>query len=480
LDKNGAPLIGPEKSVKQVVSRMTGCWRWWGEKYRYFATKSDAQVFEDELKYMLVNQIGSPNSPQWFNTGLKYAYDITGPAQGHWYAEAKTGQLKLSEDAYTRPQPHACFIQSIKDDLVNKGGIFDLITREARIFKYGSGSGANFSSLRGDGEPLSGGGKSSGLMSWLQIFDKAAGSIKSGGTTRRASKMVVLNVDHPDIENFIDWKYREEQKAAALIASGYTEGIDGEAYQTVSGQNSNNSIRVSDDFMHAVVDDGEWHLRWRTDPEHIAKTIKAKEVWQKIAKSTWHCGDPGLQFDTTINDWHTCLSSGRINASNPCSEFMFIDDSSCNLASLNLVKFYDEKTDRVKVDEFIHAVRLWTIVLEISVLMAQFPSREIAENSYLFRPLGLGYANIGALLMIMGKAYDSNEARSIGAALTAILTGEAYATSAELARHLGTFKEYPKNKDDMLRVIRNHRRAVYGAPKDEYEKLAKLQTLSTR
>jgi len=473
-DKDGSPIIGPEKSIKQIISRMAFCWRWWGEKYRYFASKSDAQAFEDEIKFMLVNQYSSPNSPQWFNTGLSLAYNITGPAQGHWYVDNKTGKLKLSEDAYTHPQPHACFIQSIKDDLVNKGGIFDLVTREARIFKYGSGSGANFSALRGDGEPLSGGGKSSGLMSWLQIFDKAAGSIKSGGTTRRASKMVVLNVDHPDIEAFIDWKYREEQKAASLIAAGYTEGIDGEAYQTVSGQNSNNSIRVSDDFMKAVADKGEWHLRWRTDMDHICKTVKADDLWKKIANSTYHCGDPGLQFDTTINEWHTCLASGRINASNPCSEFMFVDDSSCNLASLNLVKFLDEKTGEIKVSEFTHATRLWTIVLEISVLMAQFPSYEIAKNSYLFRPLGLGYANLGALLMILGHAYDSPKGRAIAAALTATLTGEAYATSAQMAKHLGTFKEYSKNKDDMLRVIRNHRRAIYNAPPAEYEGLSKI------
>lgn len=474
LDKNGSPVIGAEKSVKQVVSRMAYCWRFWGEKYHYFATKADAQAFEDEIKFMLINQYGSPNSPQWFNTGLALAYNISGPAQGHWYADPKTGELKLSEDAYTHPQPHACFIQSVKDDLVNQGGIFDLITREARIFKYGSGSGSNFSTLRGVGEPLSGGGKSSGLMSWLQIFDKAAGSIKSGGTTRRASKMVVLNVDHPDIEEFVDWKFHEEQKAAALIAAGYTEGIDGEAYLTVSGQNSNNSIRVSDDFMEAVVNDGEWHLRWRTNPENISKTLKAKELWKKVANSTWHCGDPGIQFDTTVNDWHTCLASGRINASNPCSEFMFLDDSSCNLASVNLVKFLDEKSGEIKVDEFIHATRLWTMVLEISVLMAQFPSYEIAKNSYLFRPLGLGFANLGALLMIMGYAYDSPEGRAIAAALTAIMTGEAYATSAELAHHLGTFKEYEKNKNDMLRVIRNHRRAIYNAPASEYEGLSKI------
>ncbi|MDH4358918.1 MAG: vitamin B12-dependent ribonucleotide reductase [Candidatus Berkelbacteria bacterium] len=471
LDKDGKPKLGAEQSVKQIIKRLAYGWRWWGEKFRYFTSRTDADRFEDELSYMLLHQYGAPNSPQWFNTGLALRYGITGPAQGHWYADPKTGKLKQSEDAYTRPQPHACFIQSIKDDLVNSGGIFDLAIKEARIFKYGSGNGTNFSSLRAEGEPLSGGGKSSGLMSWLQIFDRGAGAIKSGGTTRRASKMVIINIDHPDIEKFIGWKYKEEEKAAALIAAGYTGGIEGQAYQTVSGQNSNNSIRVTDDFMRAVEQEGEWHLRWRTNPEHISKTVKAKQLWDKIADAAWRCGDPGLQFDTNINNWHTCLSSGRINASNPCSEFMFLDDSSCNLASLNLVKFYDEKNNQFNITAFQHAVRLWTIVLEISVLMAQFPSYEIAKNSYLYRPLGLGYANLGALLMIAGKPYDSDRGRGIAAAITSLMTATAYATSAEMAKEAKPFEGYEKNKADMLRVIRNHRRAAYNAKKDEYENL---------
>ncbi len=468
LDKDGNPKIGPEKSSKQVFRRLAGCWRHWGEEFGYFASTEDAKAFEDELLFMLANQYAAPNSPQWFNTGLNWAYGITGPAQGHWYADPKSGELKQSEDAYTHPQPHACFIQSVSDDLVNKGGIFDLITREARIFKYGSGSGSNFSSLRAKGESLSGGGNSTGLMSWLEIFDKAAGAIKSGGTTRRAAKMVVLNADHPEIETFIDWKHREEEKAAALIAEGYTAGLEGEAYQTVSGQNSNNTVRVTDDFMRAVESDGEWHLRWRTNPDHIEKTVKAKYLWDKIATSTWQCGDPGLQYDTTINDWHTCLSSGRINASNPCSEFMFLDDSSCNLASLNLIKFVD-KQGNFDIKSFSHATRLWTVVLEISVLMAQFPSYEIAKNSYLFRPLGLGYANLGAMLMVKGLPYDSEEGRGLSAGITSLMTGVAYSTSAEMAKVVGTFEKYEENKDDMLRVIRNHRRATNDVPKEEYE-----------
>lgn len=471
FEKDGKPKLGSEKSIKQIVSRLSHCWRWWGEKYRYFVSKRDADSFEDEIKYMLLNQLGSPNSPQWFNTGLALDYNITGPAQGHWYADPATGQLKLSEDAYTRPQPHACFIQSVRDDLVNRGGIFDLVVREARIFKYGSGSGANYSNLRAAGEPLSGGGKSSGLMSWLQIFDKAAGSIKSGGTTRRASKMVVLNADHPDIETFVEWKFHEEQKAASLIAAGYSAGIDGEAYQTVSGQNSNNSIRINDEFMGAVEEGGDWHLRWRTNPEHISQTIKARNLWDKISNAAWHCGDPGIQYDTNVNSWHTCLASGRINASNPCSEFMFIDDSSCNLASLNLVKFYDNQTGKFNINEFEHAVRLWTIVLEISVLMAQFPSYEIAKNSYLFRPLGLGYANLGALLMIMGLPYDSDEGRGTAASITSLMTAVSYSTSAEISKATSPFLEFEKNKKDMLRVIRNHRRAAYHAKPEEFEDL---------
>lgn len=470
-DENGKTILGSEKSVKQVIKRLAGCWRYWGEKHKYFASSTDADIFEQEMQYMLVHQMGAPNSPQWFNTGLNQTYGITGPAQGHWYADPETGRLKQSEDAYTRPQPHACFIQSVKDDLVNEGGIFDLMLREARIFKYGSGSGSNFSYLRGEGEPLSGGGVSSGLMSWLEILDRGAGAIKSGGTTRRASKMVILNVDHPDVEKLIDWKSKEEEKAFALMEKGYSTGFEGEAYRTIAGQNSNNSIRVNFDFMKAVEEEGDWSLVWRTDPTHIAKTVKARDLWKKIATATWRCGDPGVQYDTTVNDWHTCLSSGRINGSNPCSEFMFLDDSSCNLASLNLLKFYDEKSKKLDITAFSHASRLWTIVLEISVLMAQFPSYEIAKNSYLFRPLGLGYANLGALLMAMGLAYDSDAGRAVSAGITSLMTGVAYSTSAEMAKDLGPFKMYAKNKQDMLRVIRNHRRAAFGL-EDEYENLS--------
>ncbi|MCR4369185.1 MAG: vitamin B12-dependent ribonucleotide reductase [archaeon] len=904
FDKNGEPIMengkqkfGPEKSAKQVVSRLAETWRWWGEEHDYFATEADAQAFEDELKFMLMNQYAAPNSPQWFNTGLAHYYGINGPAQGHYYVDAKTGDVKRSEDSYTHPQPHACFIQSVRDDLVNEGGIFDLATREARLFKYGSGTGTNFSSLRGGGEPLSGGGVSSGLMSFLKVFDRAAGAIKSGGTTRRAAKMVCLDVDHPDIVEFVNWKVLEEQKVAALVAGSkacnfylneimraafegkstdvkknkglktairmaikanvpanyilrviqlseqgerkidfatYDTNYNSEAYLTVSGQNSNNSIRLTNDFIEAVLNDDDWDLVNRTNGK-IAKKLSARKLWNDIARAAWHSADPGLQFDTTINEWHTCPNDGRINASNPCvtgdtlvltkeqgwkridfivgketelitnlgemstgftqgsfetgtkpvymletnsgyeikltadhrvytdnrgfvaaceltkddfvclpsketgeirepqdkdffrligiylgdgcgsggkiqltmskhdekavmqkiadycskefekkthknsgtmlletqttskinivmesglkkvspfvdftqkshekkvsekifglslgeqkyvlqglftadgtvanygeksqyvsldltslellkgvqimllgfgiksklymnrragketallpdgkgglkeykvremhslrisrssrilfeknigfmeesqknaklaemnatvttyqdrpfdrvksltyigeqkvydltepfthsfiangisvhncSEYMFLDDTACNLASINLIHFLGED-GAFKISEFRHATRLWTIVLEISVLMAQFPAKEIARKSYDYRTLGLGYANLGNLLMVSGIPYDSDEGRAIAGALTAIMCGESYATSAEMAESLGAFPRFEANREPMLRVIRNHRRAAYNAKQSEYEGLA--------
>ena len=883
-DAHGNVVTGPEKSVKQVVHRLAGCWRWWGEQHGYFDTAEDAQAFYDEIVYMLLHQMAAPNSPQWFNTGLNFAYGITGPSQGHYYCDPRTGELMKAADAYTHPQPHACFIQAVSDDLVNTGGIMDLWVREARLFKYGSGTGSNFSKLRGENEPLSGGGKSSGLMSFLRIGDRAAGAIKSGGTTRRAAKMVCLDLDHPDIEQFVNWKVREELKVAAMA-----EGIrvlpererelarrlrlrldydfNGEGYYTVSGQNSNNSVRVPHRFFKAVEEDGDWNLTWRTNGK-VCRTIKARDLWDEIAFAAWRCADPGVQFDDTINQWHTCPRSGRINASNPCvtgdtrvltpggiwrridqmihlpsrvvtnldgqeihgtdgafptgtqevyelrtvggytlkltanhrvwtrsrgwvearfltnadevkllnkpacvqeigdpqdarffhllglfvsqangdatalhldaclkdarlvdvfshyvadnwgqqtydddyvnehmvneraldesgntltvtltnrrllsrlgafirhdsrgphltpaprqprlgdeaftaglaaqrhmlralftadarlvngtlelpsdnlalledvqilllgfgvqscifhvslsprssslrhsgdlpdrrnhpsrsgdgatqggvfapsqeggalaptaprdadsrrhglridpgslrsfviyigllpgrqldqlttaasfaiamddaegsydrvaavnpigrqqvfdltepvtgsfiangitvhncSEYMFIDDTACNLASLNVMSFFDAEADFFDVEAYQHAIRLWTIVLEVSVLMASFPSESIARLSYKFRTLGLGYANLGAMLMQAGVPYNSDKGRAICAALTAILTGEAYATSAEMAQSLRAFPAYDENKADMLRVVRNHRRAAY-------------------
>ncbi len=905
---DGKSALGGERDARQVFHRLAGCWMHWGKTHGYFNTKEDATAYYDEMCHMLARQMAAPNSPQWFNTGLHFAYGLSGPAQGHYYVDPKTKHMTKASNAFEHPQPHACFIQSIEDDLVNDGGIMDLWTREARLFKYGSGTGTNFSRLRGDGEPLSGGGRSSGLMSFLRIGDRAAGAIKSGGTTRRAAKMVCLDLDHPDIEEFIDWKVIEEQKVAAMVAGSkicaqrlnevlktchvpdgqggimaetdlrknpalkeamraarqahvpeayiqrmfsyaqegfthfafheYDVNWDGKAYQTVSGQNSNNSIRIPNQFFEALEKDGDWELKRRTDSK-VTKKIKARELWDKIAWAAWICADPGTQYDTTINEWHTCPEDGRINASNPCSEYMFLDDTAClagdvristrdgvvpvaelfhrqqrgetifikteivsetatdhrqlayrpatiiktgqkrvyriklstgqelrltedhkvlseegwkevrkllinhdaiemqresapidfsecdpsrqenalflgwllgdgvftresgahlvfgpedvyarerlseyfqklhqrltgsvrggisvheqrngvaqigttaaaviehllaygitpatatdkrvpktiftaskaeqaafigalfsadgcvstdslgktsllsvhlasssrellrdiqvlladfgirsyigwyhpasrknaqgqlriygfqaykfchligfplsprkqkeamvvaenvwqgnvnegrrarvidiveegiedvydvsepvthsliaeglivhncNLASLNLSQFYTAD-GRFNLEDFRHAVRLWTITLEISVLMASFPSKPIAQKSFVFRTLGLGYANLGTVLMRQGIPYDSPRALAICGALTAILTGESYATSAEMAAELGAFDGYAKNREHMLRVIRNHRRAAYNAAPEEYEGL---------
>jgi ribonucleoside-diphosphate reductase alpha chain len=469
--KAGVPqtdgTTGRETSVKQVAHRMAHCWRVWGERYNYFETPNDAQVFYDELVYSILNQACVPNSPQWFNTGLHEVYGITGKPQGHYYVDAIDGQLKKSANAYERPQPHACFILSVKDDLVNEGGIMDLWVREARIFKYGSGVGTNFSSIRGEGEKLSGGGTSSGLMSFLKIGDRAAGAIKSGGTTRRAAKMVCLDLDHPEIVEFVTWKTKEEDKVAALIAAGYSNDYEGEAYRTVSGQNSNNSVRIPNDFFKVLDEDGDWELKGRSDGK-VMRKVKAKELWNKINYAAWRCADPGTQYDTTINEWHTCPEGGPIRASNPCSEYMFLDNTACNLASVNLRQFFEESTNTFDVKGFEHTCRLWTVVLEISVLMAQFPSKEVAQLSYDYRTLGLGYANLGSMLMVSGIAYDSEEARGIAGAITAIMTGVAYKTSAEMASFLGAFDKYEENKAHMLRVMRNHRAAALDA-QDAYE-----------
>ena len=526
-----------ETSARQVFDRLAGAWTYWGWKGGYFDAEDDARAYYDEMRFMLAKQIAAPNSPQWFNTGLHWAYGVDGPGQGHYYVDHETGKLTKSRSAYEHPQPHACFIQSVADDLVNDGGIMDLWVREARLFKYGSGTGSNFSALRGENEKLSGGGKSSGLMSFLKIGDRAAGAIKSGGTTRRAAKMVVVDVDHPDIEAFIDWKVKEEQKVAALVAGSrivkkhlkavlkacvncegpgddcflpeknpalkrevkaarrdevpdglikrviqfakqgfreidfdtYDTDWDSEAYLTVAGQNSNNSVRITDGFLNAVMEDSDWTLTRRTDHK-VAKTLKARDLWDRIGYAAWASADPGLQFHTTINDWHTCPASGPIRASNPCSEYMFLDDTACNLASLNLLQFRNPVSKVFDVPAFLHAVRLWTLTLEISVLMAQFPSKEIARLSYEYRTLGLGFANIGGLLMSAGIGYDSDEGRAICGALSAILTGRAYATSAEIAAKSGAFPGHKPNCDSMLRVIRNHKRAADGLS-DGYEKL---------
>ncbi|MDD9745191.1 MULTISPECIES: vitamin B12-dependent ribonucleotide reductase [Marinovum] len=530
-----APRTG-EISSKQVFDRLAGAWAYWGWKGGYFTTEEDARAYYDEMRHMLATQRAAPNSPQWFNTGLHWAYGIDGPGQGHYYVDYKTGKLTKSKSAYEHPQPHACFIQSVADDLVGDGGIMDLWVREARLFKYGSGTGTNFSSLRAEGEKLSGGGKSSGLMGFLKIGDRAAGAIKSGGTTRRAAKMVICDADHPDIEEFINWKVKEEQKVASIVAGSkmhekmlngifaaigtwdgavedaydpakndalktairaakksmipetyvkrvldyarqgyssiefptYDTDWDSEAYASVSGQNSNNSIRVTNAFLDAVKNGEKWALLNRTDGE-VAKEIDAKELWEQVGHAAWACADPGIQYHDTVNQWHTCPEDGEIRGSNPCSEYMFLDDTACNLASMNLLTFYQD--GKFQAEDYVHATRLWTLTLEISVTMAQFPSKEIAQLSYDFRTLGLGYANIGGLLMNMGYGYDSDEGRALCGALTAIMTGVAYATSAEIAGELGAFAGYERNAQHMLRVIRNHRTAAYGKT-EGYEALA--------
>lgn len=469
--KAGVPqadgTTGRETSIKEVAHRLAHCWRTWGENYGYFASKNDAQVFYDELVFSIMMQSCAPNSPQWFNTGLYNSYGIDGKAQGHYYVDPTTNTLERSKNAYERPQPHACFILSVDDDLVNEGGIMDLWVREARIFKYGSGVGTNYSNIRAEGEKLSGGGTSSGLMSFLKIGDRAAGAIKSGGTTRRAAKMVCLDLDHPEVIDFIDWKVEEEKKVAALIAAGYASDYEGEAYKTVSGQNSNNSVRVPNSFFHKLDNNADWEMTARSTGK-VMRTLPAKELWEKIAYSAWRCADPGTQYDTTINEWHTCPEGGTIRASNPCSEYMFLDNTACNLASLNLRRFFNEETSTFDVEGFEYMVRLWTVVLEVSVLMAQFPSPEVAQLSYDYRTLGLGYANLGSMLMVSGIAYDSDEARGIAGAITAIMNGVSYKTSAEMARSLGAFPRYQENKEHMMRVMRNHRAAAYDAA-DAYE-----------
>ena len=542
--------FGGEISARQVFDRMAGAWTYWGWKGGYFSSQADARAYLDEMRHMLARQMAAPNSPQWFNTGLHWAYGIDGPGQGHYYVDHLGGKLVRSKSAYEHPQPHACFIQSVSDDLVNEGGIMDLWTREARLFKYGSGTGTNFSQLRAADESLAGGGKSSGLMSFLKIGDRAAGAIKSGGTTRRAAKMVICDLDHPDIEAFINWKVKEEQKVASLVAGSklhekmlngifaairawdgeranatgprepaneadafdpkanpglkaairdarkaaipesyvkrvlqyaaqgitsiefptYDTDWDSEAYLTVAGQNSNNSVRITDAFLEAVETDADWELIRRTDGR-VAKTLKARDLWDQIGHAAWACADPGVQFHDTINDWHTCPASGPIRASNPCSEYMFLDDTACNLASLNLLAFlHDGEFDAAAYE---HAVRLWTLTLEISVAMAQFPSARIAQLSYDYRTLGLGYANIGGLLMMLGHGYDSDRGRALCGVLSAILTGVAYTTSAEMAAELGAFPGYEANAEPMLRVIRNHRRAAHSEAAG-YEKMTTL------
>ncbi len=519
---------GSELDARQVFDRMAGAWTYWGWKCGYFDAESDAAAFFDEARYMLATQRAAPNSPQWFNTGLHWAYGIEGDGDGHYHAEAGTGRVRRSRTQYLHPQTHSCFIQSVDDNLVNEGGIMDLWMREARLFKHGSGTGTNFSKVRAKGEALSGGGCAPGLVALLKVGDCSAGVLKSAGVTRRAAKMVVVDVDHPDIEEYIDWKVAEEHKVVSLVTGSavtaqhldaimaaatdacrrtgeafdvnatpvlkaaiaaamaarvpenYIHRVvhlarqghgqvnfevcdanwDSSAYATVSGQNSNNSVRVSKDFLDAVERDAPWHLISRTTGKTV-RTVKARDLWHKIAYAAWSSADPGIHFHTTINDWHTCPQTAPIEASNSCSEFMFLNDTGSTLASLNLMKFHDAE-DGFDTDAYAYAARLWTLVLEISVAMAQYPSRLIAQRTHDYRPIGVGYANLGGVLMASGVPYGSREGRAVCGALTAILAGVAYATSAEIAAELGPFRGYKRNAADMLRVIRNHRRAAHG------------------
>jgi len=455
--KRGVPKTEHEKSVRQVVKRIAETIRWAGENAGgYFSSTDSADAFEAELKYMIANQIGAFNSPVWFNCGLYHHYGIEGSG-GNWRFEPESKQFVETANSYANPQCSACFIQSINDDLMS---IFDLARSEAKLFKYGSGTGTNFSALRSRYEKLSGGGTSSGLMSFLEVLDRGAGATKSGGTTRRAAKMVCLDVEHPEIMDFIEWKVKEEKKVAALIEAGYPADFNGEAYKTVSGQNSNNSVRLSDDFMYAYLNNENWNTVMRTTGEKC-DTIPARKIMGAIADATWRCADPGLQFDSTINKWHTCKISGRINASNPCSEFMFLDDSACNLASINLMKFHDETTGVFDVEGFMHACRVFTMAQEILMDFSSYPTKPIAQNSHLFRPLGLGYANLGTLLMVSGIPYDSEAGRDFCSALTALMQGASYKASAEIASTKGAFDEYAKNRECMLEVIRMHRDLAY-------------------
>ncbi|MGZ8868129.1 MAG: vitamin B12-dependent ribonucleotide reductase, partial [Thermoanaerobaculia bacterium] len=419
-----------ETSVRQLIGRVVRTITQWGREGGYFASEADGDTFRDELTHILLYQMAAFNSPVWFNVGIE-----------------------------TRPQCSACFINSVQDTM---DSILGLARTEGMLFKFGSGTGSNLSSIRSSRELLAGGGTASGPVSFMKGYDSFAGVIKSGGKTRRAAKMVILNADHPDILDFIESKEKEEKKAWALIDAGYDGAFNapGGAYDSVQFQNANHSVRVTDDFMRAYERDAEWTTRAVTDKSRVMDTYKAREMMRKMAESAWVCGDPGMQFDTTVNDWHPCPNTARINASNPCSEYMFLDDSACNLASLNLMKFYSETTG-FDVESYRAALRVVITAQEITVDYASYPTTAIEKNSHAFRPLGIGYANLGALLMARGLAYDSDEGRDYAAAMTSILSGESYAQSARIAGKIGPFEGYTVNEEPFLRVIDKHRRSAY-------------------
>jgi ribonucleoside-diphosphate reductase alpha chain len=446
-----------ERSVFRMLAGVADTIAASGYVQGVFASVSDSQYFQSDLYQLLVEQMGAFNSPVWFNVRHWYVHGIVGNGN-NWAWDRETNGYRVIANSYERPQCSACFILPVEDTLDGENGIAETLMAETRVFKRGSGAGANFSRVRERGAPTASGHASSGVMSFLEVLDRNAGSIKSGSVARRAAKMVTLDVDHPEIEDFIGWKVREEKKAYDLMAAGWSGGMEGAAYSTVGGQNANNSVRVSDEFMQAVERDGDWDLLSRVGG-HTARTVKARHIWHQIAKAAWTVADPGLQFDTTINDWHTTPNAGRIDASNPCSEYMHINDSACNLASIRLTKFLRPE-GAFDTQGFRDACRTFIVAQEILVDLSSYPTRGIAEGAHRFRQLGLGYADLGALLMLLGYPYDSDAGRAVAAQITSLMTAEAYRTSAELARHLGPFEGYAADRENVLRIIAKHREAA--------------------
>ena len=453
---------GSEHSLKQVINRMAGCLAHWGQQYGYFSSWQDRLSFFNDLCYMMIHQHGALNSPQWFNTGIHWAYGIAGSPKGQYHFDFELNKAVKSVNGFEHPQGHACFILGVKDDLFGPNGIFDTAKREAQIFYFGSGAGSNYSSLRGKGEPVSGGGTSSGMMSFLDIYDVGGGAIKSGGKTRRAAKMDICNDDHPEVIEFVEWKMRQEKMVRILIQAGMSGGFEDEAYRTVRGMNSNNTVSFSHKFFDALQKGEDWNLRWVTDPTHVCETFPAKHLWDKVVYSTWFSADPGIHATDTINEWNTCVGDERIVSSNPCSEYLWFNETACNLASINLVKFYDQNTRFFDTESFEKSINIWQTALDITVSMAQYPAEDFCKKSLEYRTTGLGYTNLGGLLMLMGYGYDSDAGRQVSGAITAILGGQSYRWSSLMARTLGSYPAFDRNREDHLRVIRNHRAAVYG------------------
>ncbi|WP_026884519.1 vitamin B12-dependent ribonucleotide reductase [Clostridium akagii] len=472
-----------ENSLRLVAHRLVNFWREALKDEGLIETEEESKIFYDELVFAFLNQMYAPNSPQWFNTGLAQSYNIKGKKQGNYYYDEKEKKVVLSDDNYTRTQASACFIISIEDKLLGNHSISNQYVTETKLFKGGSGTGTNFSTIRAKGEKLSGGGYSSGLMSFLRGFDRNAGAIKSGGTTRRAAKMLCLDIDHPEIFDYITWKAKEEDKVRALGKMGYDIGFEGEAYETVSGQNGNNSVMFSNEFMTKVKNlhknpDETIELKGRLDTS-VNKVVKVKDLWDTFNKSAWECADPAPLFGDTLNDWHTCPNGedgkynatyNKINSTNPCGEYAFLDDTSCNLASINVYKFYDNTTKHFDLEGYQHIIGLAQLLLEASIHWGQFPTEDVARRTHLFRTTGLGICNLASLLMVKGYPYDSEKARTLGASLVGILTGRAYYVSALMAEKVHSFPKYEINKDSMNRVIRNHAR-VAGAIDSPYENL---------